>query len=96
MTAPSATQFGGDQDCIHGLPESQCSICSSRLPQSVWITDGGAAYHARETCEWLQKGQDYAYGLGLRTHRRRKVSRVRAESDGYMPCGACLLRLSRS
>ena len=72
------------------LPSSQCSICSSRLPQSVWITDGGAAYHARETCEWLQKGQDYANRLGFRTHTPRKVSRVRAEDEGYVPCRACL------
>ena len=90
MIQPLGTRFEDDQDCIHGLPEGQCSDCTSRFPKYVWITDGGAAYHVTASCKGLEEGQDHAYGLGFRIHTPRKVSRVRAESEGYMSCRVCL------
>jgi len=78
-----------DEECKHGLPTLQCSICREPNPRSVVYTDGGDRYHSTIYCENLISGQNMVKERGgtpspIRTGHEHLVRRERK------PCRLCV------
>lgn len=78
-------------ECIHGMGDpSWCSFCRYTDEGSVWISDGGAAFHRNRDCEALAEGQRRVERWGGETHEVRQVARPTAERLGRQPCLVCI------
>ena len=44
-------------DCVHGLDAAWCFLCRHAGEGSVWVSDGGSAFHLRSDCPALNDGQ---------------------------------------
>lgn len=82
----------GDERCIHDLVVGQCGMCNPvphGLSKHVYVTPGGAVFHAGPDCRALLDGQDIAARYGQRVHRPERVPLVDAVAAGRAPCIPC-------
>ena len=58
-------------ECKHGVNKERCTDCRNPPPginSTVYVTNGGAAYHNMKSCSALADGQLYAERVGMEVH----------------------------
>ena len=66
-------------ECIHGIADpSWCSVCVHADEGSVWISDGGSAFHRKRDCDALADGQRRVERWGGRISEVHQVARATA------------------
>jgi hypothetical protein len=81
-----------EERCEHDMLRGQCATCASATPGStnrVYRTAGGQAFHRRQTCEWLHKGQHQAERRDQQVHPVQVTDVVDARAAGLAPCRYC-------
>jgi hypothetical protein len=76
-------------DCIHDLAPESCSYCRRQHLPTVYVSEGGAAYHATDRCPALERGQN---DVSARGGQPGEIGAVRPGSpllDGRKPCRTC-------
>ena len=78
-------------ECVHGMPDpSGCSYCRYADEGSVWISDGGAAFHRARDCEALAEGQRRVERWGGQVSEVRQVPHATAIRLSREPCLVCI------
>lgn len=58
-------------ECEHGLRLDRCAYCKQPpvgINKTVYVTDGGFAFHNSKDCEGLRSGQEKAESAEMETH----------------------------
>lgn len=73
-----------DDDLVH------CHRCKPRdLPDLVFITTQGHAFHRDDDCEYMLDGQEFAVSKGLEASDVQGVALQVALGRGRLPCLLC-------
>ena len=83
-----------DERCKHGevaawCGESECMAARKGLPERVWRTASGSAYHRKPDCQALLDGHRKAERYGYELHPPERVSLSDAMSAGLGECSHC-------
>jgi hypothetical protein len=76
-------------ECAHGLERAWCSYCGHASEGSVWISDGGAAFHKDRDCEALADGQRRVERWGGQASEVHQVAVATALRLSRQPCLVC-------
>lgn len=81
-----------EEDCVHDMPISWCSLCRKPPPNVLshgFRTSGGSAYHNDPDCTWLRKGQGRAHRQGMNVHDVTRLAWGSVAPGELEPCEFC-------
>ncbi|MFC9256128.1 UvrD-helicase domain-containing protein [Amycolatopsis thailandensis] len=81
-----------EDDCVHDMPISWCSLCRKPPPSVLphgYRTSGGTAYHNDPDCTWLRKGQGSAHRQGMNVHDVTRLAWGSVTPGELEPCEFC-------
>jgi len=91
-TAQEEKAVEAEEDCVHDMPVSWCSLCRKPPPNVLshgYRTSGGNAYHNDPDCTWLRKGQGRAHRQGMNVHDVTRLAWGSVAPGELEPCEFC-------